>query len=367
MLPYLHIPVYGFGRFSVQVFGILIAIGVVWGARLARQRAEELGLDVNLTLDSVFWAVVGGFFLSHVFSDLLYYPELVLQNPLRLLMPWLGISSFGGFLGGFLILIAFYKHRGAPLLAYLDVIVYGFLPAFFLGRVGCAIAHDHPGLWVPAKPLFHGDVGLFYPPNTDTSIFVFIMGWDNPWLWLTVFFVGLWLAFLSSRWQEKIFWSLESLLIVIGSAMISYVLHPFLGRLLKSLALHWPVDWFDKATPSELQRIHLFWSSSPIRTHPRYDLGLLEALYLGVLMLLVFALAKGRPRREGFLLAFFFTAYAPVRFALDTLRVDEIRYLGFTPGQYLALLTGALGIGCFFLLSPTRWHERAENTPLACD
>jgi phosphatidylglycerol:prolipoprotein diacylglycerol transferase len=78
-------------------------------------------------------------------------------------------------------------------------------------------------------------------------------------------------------------------------------------------------------------------------TGPRFDLGLLEFLYLVPLSLLFLALGR-RPRPTGFYLGLFFALYGPARFAMDALRAEDARYLGWTPAQYLcvaATLAGA--------------------------
>lgn len=78
-------------------------------------------------------------------------------------------------------------------------------------------------------------------------------------------------------------------------------------------------------------------------TGPRFDLGLLEFLYLVPLSLLFLALGR-RPRPTGFYLGLFFSLYSPARFAMDALRAEDARYLGWTPAQYLcvaATLAGA--------------------------
>lgn len=69
----------------------------------------------------------------------------------------------------------------------------------------------------------------------------------------------------------------------------------------------------------------------------RYDLGLL----LGVLdffLFGVFLIFARKPRPEGFHLAWMLMAYAPVRFALDFLRLADTRYAGLTPGQYGSII-----------------------------
>ena len=78
-------------------------------------------------------------------------------------------------------------------------------------------------------------------------------------------------------------------------------------------------------------------------TGPRFDLGLLEFLYLIPVSLLFLWLGR-TPRAPGFFLGLFFALYGPARFAMDALRNEDARYLGWTPAQYLcvaATLAGA--------------------------
>lgn len=65
-----------------------------------------------------------------------------------------------------------------------------------------------------------------------------------------------------------------------------------------------------------------------------HDLGWYEFLYLAILVVPVMLLLARRPRRPGFHLTMFALLYAPVRFALDFLRVSDARYVGLTPAQY---------------------------------
>jgi len=75
----------------------------------------------------------------------------------------------------------------------------------------------------------------------------------------------------------------------------------------------------------------------------RFDLGLLELLYTIPIAGLFFALDR-KPRPNGFYLGLFLALYGPVRFSLDMLRTGDARYLGWTPGQYVAILATLLGI-----------------------
>ena len=77
-------------------------------------------------------------------------------------------------------------------------------------------------------------------------------------------------------------------------------------------------------------------------TGPRFDLGLLEFLYLIPVSLLFLALGR-KPRPPGFFVGLFFAVYGPARFVMDMLRNEDVRYLGWTPAQYLCVATALAG------------------------
>jgi phosphatidylglycerol---prolipoprotein diacylglyceryl transferase len=76
---------------------------------------------------------------------------------------------------------------------------------------------------------------------------------------------------------------------------------------------------------------------------PRFDLGLLEFLYLIPVSLLFFWLGRSE-RPVGFFSGLFFALYGPARFAMDTLRNEDARYLGWTPAQYLCVVATLAGV-----------------------
>jgi phosphatidylglycerol:prolipoprotein diacylglycerol transferase len=145
-LPYFHIPTYKlFGLIPIQPFGVLVGIALVVGYTLGRRRARLVGLDPNLCADGMVWIVVSGFVVAHLVSVIFYFPERILENPLVLLAVWSGLSSFGGLLGAMIGAIWFFRKRKAPIMKYCDAIVFGFIPAWIIGRMGCTVVHDHPG------------------------------------------------------------------------------------------------------------------------------------------------------------------------------------------------------------------------------
>lgn len=83
---------------------------------------------------------------------------------------------------------------------------------------------------------------------------------------------------------------------------------------------------------------------------PRLDLGLIEWL-LTIPVAVVFLALRRKIRPAGFYIALFFSLYGPMRLLLDSFRVGDIRYLGLTPAQYLAVALSLMGVfGLLYLL-----------------
>lgn len=86
----------------------------------------------------------------------LYFPHK-LRDPWLLLRVWEDISSFGGMVGGLIGAFLFFslRCREADWRTKLrpgDVVACGFAPALAIGRMGCALAHDHPGVGTRFPP-----------------------------------------------------------------------------------------------------------------------------------------------------------------------------------------------------------------------
>lgn len=75
----------------------------------------------------------------------------------------------------------------------------------------------------------------------------------------------------------------------------------------------------------------------------RHDLGFYELLYTIVLFAAVRVGTRQR-RPDGWVVAVAATSYAPVRFALDFLRVRDATYAGLTPAQWACIPLLALGL-----------------------
>jgi len=162
---------------------------------------------------------------------------------------------------------------------------------------------------------------------------------------------------LADPWSLLRFWeSLSSfggfVGAVVGAALFAH--HERLGeqtwRYLDLVAYAFPTSWFFGRTGCFLAYDHPGLTTSFVLGQRdadgvvRHNLGLDEALYVLPFALLFLWLGRRRPRAPGFFVGLLAVAYAPVRFLLDFLRVADVRYLNFTPGQYGAVAVMVVGV-----------------------
>jgi phosphatidylglycerol:prolipoprotein diacylglycerol transferase len=151
-MPYLHIPPVRLGPVSIHAFGVIAALAVVLGVKATRHRAGELGLDVQVVDRLMPWLVLAVFVGAHLVSVVCYYPDKIIDDPLILLRLWDGLSSFGGILGGLVVVYLFFRRLGIRKKHYVQALLFGAVVSLLVGRFGCAVTHDHPGK-VTTSPL----------------------------------------------------------------------------------------------------------------------------------------------------------------------------------------------------------------------
>ncbi len=245
MIPYWPHPTLDLGFYTIEAFRVLVLLAIAVQFEITVRRAPGYGISRETATRLIGWAIGLGLVSAHVFDVVAYYPERLREDPFELFRVWGSLSSTGGMLGGLTGLYAVARWRGLDrrdLIAFVDVVMFALPFTLALGRLGCALQHDHLGI-------------------------------------------------ASTHW----------------------------------LAVAFP-------------------------SGPRFDLGLIEFLWVAGIAGAFLWLDRG-PRRPGFWLATFFALYAPVRFGIDFLRTDDATYAGLTPAQYLAM--GAT-LGAFGWLIRTR-------------
>ena len=156
----------GIDWLNIHGFGVMVALGLWLGGNMAASKAKRDGLDPKIISEIVGWVVVGIFVGGHLGHLLFYEPNEFLRDPMIIFKVWDGLSSFGGFIACTLLVIWLIRSKNAavrrenvrrkesgeplqpllPVLGYGDAVLYGLTLGFFLGRFGCFLAHDHPGI-----------------------------------------------------------------------------------------------------------------------------------------------------------------------------------------------------------------------------
>ena len=160
----LPLPPFSVLGFVIEPFGALAAVAIVVGFSVAHARARVLGLSENVLTRLCIIAVVAGFSGSHLVYVFGYAPQTIVDDPLYLLKIWTGMSSVGGWIGGYVgVAMYFAFHRRIPFLPYADAIAYGLAFAWVFARAGCWVSFDHPGL---VTDLF---IGMEYPGSASLT------------------------------------------------------------------------------------------------------------------------------------------------------------------------------------------------------
>ena len=174
------------GEVALQPFGMLAAAGILFGAHIAERRARALGIPEGAVADLLLHCVPTGLVSAYLLNVVFYDPELLreaFRHPSVLLDRYLGLSSYGGFLGGIAGALVWQRRRRRSLFRAGDAVAYAFPAGWLFGRIGCFVVHDHPGVvtdfflavddyWQRGQP--RHDLGLYEALWALTALVLFV-------------------------------------------------------------------------------------------------------------------------------------------------------------------------------------------------
>ena len=146
MIPYFQLTTITLGPLTLNVWGLLAAIGFLVATIVAAARARVLKMDSQIVWSVSWQVVIASMVGSRLFEVLFYEPAYYWANPGKIFAVWEGgLSSYGGIIGGALALLWFIRRNKLPLWSTLDIFAYATPLGFVFGRIGCFLIHDHPG------------------------------------------------------------------------------------------------------------------------------------------------------------------------------------------------------------------------------
>jgi phosphatidylglycerol:prolipoprotein diacylglycerol transferase len=147
MIPFFSLTHISLGPFSIQVWGLMIGLGFIFGAFASARMARARGMDPKIIYDLAFWIVIFSLIGGRVFHVVFYEPLYYAAHPFKAISIWEGgLSMYGGFIGAIVAWVFFCKKRRLNFLRLADTAVFGLPLGIFIGRIGCFLIHDHPGV-----------------------------------------------------------------------------------------------------------------------------------------------------------------------------------------------------------------------------
>lgn len=193
--PYADLPQsFGF----INLFGILIAAGVLLGTWLGRKYCERNGLDQDTLQFFGLRLIVWGFIGAHVFNTIFYDMHGFIEDPWGTTKK-LGISSYGAVLSGALAYFYYTWKLKLDRRKWADMAAWGASGGWLFGRLGCALVHDHVGFKTDSP------MGVNFPPmkypwdRSQEVIRAHDLGLYEFLLWLVL----LAMVILLERWKGR--------------------------------------------------------------------------------------------------------------------------------------------------------------------
>jgi len=149
MLPWFEFTTVHIGPIPIQVWGFFVAFGMILSILIINQDAKRRAIPAEPLLDLAVKMILYGVIGARIFHIVFYEPAYFIAHPAEVIAIWHGgLSSFGGLVGAMLAFVLALKKKKIQkqfLFVYANIISYGALFGWIVGRIGCLMIHDHLG------------------------------------------------------------------------------------------------------------------------------------------------------------------------------------------------------------------------------
>lgn len=226
--------IFGWGKVKIYTHGLMIASGAVLGGALIFYLARKKQLQFKFLFDTLVYSFFAGIIGARIFYIILYYYQF--DNWKEMFYLWQGgLVSFGGIIFGFLTAGLILKKHHQNILRWFDLGLAGLFLGWAVGRIGCLLSGDIPGMFSASKIALWGQI----PVALFESIWTFLLSLLLTYLLVKkeelisrfgdgfLFWGGLWAYFVGRLVidffrDERIFWIFRSS--QIGSLIFIFVI-----------------------------------------------------------------------------------------------------------------------------------------------
>ena len=93
MIPYIELHTIALGPFTLQVWGTLVALGILVGLMVALRRGRTLGLSRDLLVNAATWSLLAALIGARLGHVLFYEPRYFWEHPWEIVSVWNGGMS----------------------------------------------------------------------------------------------------------------------------------------------------------------------------------------------------------------------------------------------------------------------------------
>ena len=180
MIPFFQIDTVPLGFVTLRAWGLLVAVGIGAALWYGRREARRRHVSPEAFTDFVAVTTLLGLLGARLGYFLFYDPLPLLRDPLSFFRLWEGGLSLIGTVVAIAIYLA-WRRRDGQLLAVAEVAALAYPLGEAIGRLGCFVIHDHPGVlssaWLavnyPSGPRL--DLGLILSLAAAVTFAVFVL------------------------------------------------------------------------------------------------------------------------------------------------------------------------------------------------
>lgn len=125
-----------FGPFTIYSYGVLVAIGCLFGFFYVQKEAKRTVADSEKIMRLFLWVLISGFLGGRILYILVEW-ENFLHDPLRTIFSRGGFVFYGGFILAFTVGIWQARREGLHLWETSDIFAPAVAIAYAIGRIGC--------------------------------------------------------------------------------------------------------------------------------------------------------------------------------------------------------------------------------------
>lgn len=162
---------FSIGKVNFYTHGLMMALGCVVGGLIVYLLAKRKKYPTHFLLDTFIYSIFFGILGARLVYVIIYYYQF--SNWREMFFIWYGgLVSLGGLFFGFLTAYLMLKKRKQNVFGWFDIGIIGLLFGWAIGRIGCFLAGDTPGIISSSKIAIGGQI----PVALFESIWALISG-----------------------------------------------------------------------------------------------------------------------------------------------------------------------------------------------